>query len=30
MHPNPRGVAVIVERITPYVERLLGSKAGQG
>jgi acyl-CoA thioesterase I len=27
LHPNPRGVAIIVERISPYVERLIGGKA---
>jgi acyl-CoA thioesterase I len=27
LHPNPQGVAVIVERISPYVERLLGRAA---
>jgi len=27
LHPNPRGVAVIVDRIAPYVERLLSGAA---
>jgi acyl-CoA thioesterase I len=27
LHPNPRGVAIIVERVSPYVERLIGGKA---
>ena len=27
LHPNPRGVAIIVERISPYVERLIGRDA---
>ena len=25
LHPNPQGVAAIVNRVSPYVERLLGS-----
>jgi acyl-CoA thioesterase-1 len=28
LHPNARGVEVIVEHITPHVVRLLGAKAG--
>jgi acyl-CoA thioesterase-1 len=27
LHPNPRGVAIIVDRIAPYVERLLGASS---
>ncbi len=27
LHPNPQGVALIVERVSPYLERLLGSGA---
>lgn len=27
LHPNPRGVAIIVDRIAPYVERLLSGPA---
>jgi acyl-CoA thioesterase I len=27
LHPNPRGVAIIVDRVSPYVERLLGRAA---
>jgi acyl-CoA thioesterase-1 len=27
LHPNPRGIAVIVDRIAPYVERLLSGSA---
>lgn len=30
MHPNARGVAVIVDRVGPYVVRLLGAAAGNG
>jgi acyl-CoA thioesterase-1 len=31
LHPNPRGVAIIVERLSPYLERLLGrAAAGTG
>jgi acyl-CoA thioesterase I len=30
IHPNPAGVAVIVSRIAPYVERLLRDKGAQG
>jgi acyl-CoA thioesterase-1 len=28
LHPNPAGVAAIVSRIAPAVERLLGRPAG--
>jgi acyl-CoA thioesterase I len=28
LHPNPAGVAVIVGRVAPAVERLLGGPAG--
>jgi acyl-CoA thioesterase-1 len=27
LHPNPRGVAIIVDRIAPYVERLLSASS---
>jgi acyl-CoA thioesterase-1 len=27
LHPNPRGVAIIVDRVAPYLERLLGRTA---
>jgi acyl-CoA thioesterase I len=33
LHPNPQGVALIVERVSPYLERLLGhpaASAGSG
>jgi len=29
IHPNAKGVAVIVERLVPYVEKLLSSTAGE-
>ncbi len=30
LHPNPKGVAVIVDRIAPYVERLVAGQKEQG
>lgn len=30
LHPNARGVEVIVDRLAPYVERLLSTKGAQG
>jgi acyl-CoA thioesterase-1 len=30
LHPNPKGVALIVERVAPYLERLLGRAGPAG
>jgi acyl-CoA thioesterase-1 len=30
IHPNKQGVEIIVGRVAPYVQRLLGGKGAQG